>query len=129
MTMHLLPVYYTTTSTRKRRKKKTSPAKTLREAELLREHEKFLKKHGVSREQLAEKKANRSSTAEKISTTSFAPEKVSLSNNVAGIAAKREPNKYTGKRKLLGVATMHKSNMVPVWDERSAIEIARMRRG
>ena len=56
-------------------------------------------------------------------------EKVSLSNNVAGIAAKREPNKYTGKRKLLGVATMHKSNMVPVWDEDSAIEIARMRRG
>ena len=125
MTMHLLPVYYTTTSTRKRRKKKTSK----REAELLREHEKFLKKHGVSREQLAEKKANRSSTAEKISTTSFAPEKVSLSNNVAGIAAKREPNKHTGKRKLLGVATMHKSNMVPVWDEDSAIEIARMRRG
>ena len=125
MTMHLLPAYWTTNNHKKRKKRKVSKRM---EQELI-QHEKFLKKHGVSREQLAEKKANRSSTAEKISTTSFAPEKVSLSNNVAGIAAKREPNKYTGKRKLLGVATMHKSNMVPVWDEDSAIEIARMRRG
>ena len=57
MTMHLLPVYYTTTNTRKRRKKKT----TKREEAALREHEKFLAKHGISTEQ----RANRSSTVKK----------------------------------------------------------------
>ena len=51
-------------------------------------------------------------------------------------AIKKEPLQYTGERKLLGVATMHKSNMVPVFaDEndkngcsKTATEIARMRR-
>jgi len=45
------------------------------------------------------------------------------------VAVKPEPKIYNGKRKLLGIATMHKSNLVPVWGEDQAIEIARMRRG
>jgi hypothetical protein len=43
--------------------------------------------------------------------------------------------KYTGERRLIGIATMHKSNMVPVFadedDEngrKAATEIATMRR-
>jgi len=35
---------------------------------------------------------------------------------------------YTGT-KVLGIATMHKSNAVPVFAEEEAIEISRMRRG
>jgi hypothetical protein len=37
---------------------------------------------------------------------------------------------YTGEQKLLGIATMHKSNMVPIFEDNKqmAIEIARMRR-
>ena len=35
---------------------------------------------------------------------------------------------YTGT-KVLGIATMHKSNAVPVFAEEEAVEIARMRRG
>ena len=49
---------------------------------------------------------------------------------------KKESIQYTGKRKLVGIATMHKSNMVPVFaDEddktgsKQATEIATMRRG
>lgn len=42
------------------------------------------------------------------------------------VAAKREM-KYTGD-KLMGIATMHKSNMVPVFKQEDAEEIARMRR-
>ena len=53
-----------------------------------------------------------------------------------GPAIKKEPRQYTGERKLLGVATMHKSNMVPIFanDEdkngcsKEATEIAKMRR-
>jgi hypothetical protein len=43
--------------------------------------------------------------------------------------AKREPQVYNGKRKLLGIATMHKSNMVPVFSKDDAEDIAKMRRG
>jgi hypothetical protein len=37
---------------------------------------------------------------------------------------------YTGERKLLGIATMHKSNMVPIFEDQKeqAVEIAQMRR-
>lgn len=45
-----------------------------------------------------------------------------------GVAAKKESPVYSGERKLLGIATLHKSNMVPVFDQESAIDIARMRR-
>ena len=48
---------------------------------------------------------------------------------------KKESIQYTGERKLVGIATMHKSNMVPVFaDEddktgsKQATEIAKMRR-
>jgi len=50
-------------------------------------------------------------------------------------ATKKEPLQYTGERKLVGIATLHKSNMVPVFadDEdktgsKQATEIAQMRR-
>ena len=44
--------------------------------------------------------------------------------------SKKEPLTYTGERKLLGIATMHKSNAVPIFadDKQHAIDIARMRR-
>jgi hypothetical protein len=41
---------------------------------------------------------------------------------------KRESLMYTGERKLLGVAVMHKSNLVPVFDQKEAEEISKMRR-
>ena len=46
----------------------------------------------------------------------------------AGIAAKNESQKYTGTL-VKGIATMHKSNAVPVIDQQQAQEISRMRRG
>lgn len=41
---------------------------------------------------------------------------------------KKEEMKYSGKRKLLGIGLMHKSNLVPIWDEEGAKEISTMRR-
>ena len=59
----------------------------------------------------------------KISEHSFAP------------ATKKETMHYTGERKLVGIAMMHKSNLVPVFadeddktDSKQATEIAQMRR-
>ena len=45
-----------------------------------------------------------------------------------GIGSKKERMQYSGKRKLLGIGMMHKSNLVPVWDEEGAKEISTMRR-
>ena len=47
-----------------------------------------------------------------------------------GNGFKREAHVYSGERQLLGVATMHKSNMVPIFadNKEAAVEIARMRR-
>ena len=47
---------------------------------------------------------------------------------VAGNTLKREPLKYTGTL-VKGIATMHKSNAVPVIDEEQMKDISRMRRG
>jgi hypothetical protein len=49
---------------------------------------------------------------------------------MGAITPKQEPMQYTGERKLIGIATMHKSNAVPIFedDKEHAIDIARMRR-
>ena len=45
-----------------------------------------------------------------------------------GVAApKKTENRYTGD-KLLGIGTMHKSNMVPIFKAEDAEDIAKMRR-
>lgn len=54
-----------------------------------------------------------------------------VSHNPTGaITPKKEPMQYTGERKLLGIAAMHKSNLVPVFedDKQYAKDLARMRR-
>jgi hypothetical protein len=48
--------------------------------------------------------------------------------NTGGNATLAAPKVYTGT-KVKGIATMHKSNAVPVFSDEEAIEISRMRRG
>ena len=42
---------------------------------------------------------------------------------------KKKEFTYSGERKLIGIGLLHKSNLVPVWDEQDAKEISKMRRG
>ena len=51
----------------------------------------------------------------------------SLNSGSLGDCAKREPQKYTGDL-IIGIATMHKSNAVPVLKKEDAEEISKMRR-
>jgi len=44
------------------------------------------------------------------------------------VAPKPEKKLYTGTE-IIGIATMHKSNMVPIRNKKSAEEVAKMRRG
>lgn len=52
----------------------------------------------------------------------------SAGTGVGAPAATNEPKVYTGTL-IKGVATMHKSNAVPVINDEQAIDISRMRRG
>ena len=48
--------------------------------------------------------------------------------DTGGNATVAPPKVYTGT-KVKGIATMHKSNAVPVFSDEEAVEISRMRRG
>ena len=48
-------------------------------------------------------------------------------NTFGGNATKAAPKVYTGD-KMLGIATLHKSNAVPVFQAEDAVEISKMRR-
>ncbi len=126
MSMHLVGPYMTTTSYKKRKAKK----KTQKQIEAEARHEKWLRKMNAHPEQIArnkEKNANisilsvpdYSSSGNSIPTSDVIP---------GGSTAPAERQIYSGERRLLGVATMHKSNMVPVFDSKDAKDIARMRR-
>jgi len=127
--MHLMSHAYTTTNTRKRKAKNKSKKLLAAEAE----HEKFLRKMGVSKEQLDgklyDKYGKRKSVNERPDYQSNKP-KEQLSNKIAGHGTKKEGNTYSGERQLLGIATMHKSNMVPIFADKKedAKDIASMRR-
>ena len=130
MTMHMLPIYYTTTSTRKRKKNKKT--KSLIAAESA--HDKYLRKMNMLPDQIAERKTKSvkcySNTSDsKLEGRGSTPRTDTKFPAYDSSMAKKEANVYSGGRKLLGIATLHKSNMVPVFDKESAIEIATMRRG
>jgi len=48
-------------------------------------------------------------------------------NSFGGNATKAETKVYTGD-KMLGIATLHKSNAVPVFNSEEAVDISKMRR-
>ena len=80
-----------------------------------------------------EKKRNRAMKAEPLVYKLSAPAGRSTTHhipsvNTGGNATLAAPKVYTGT-KVKGIATMHKSNAVPVFSDEEAIEISRMRRG
>ena len=121
--MHMLPAYFTTTNLKKKKRSKRTASAIKAEAD----HEKFLKKMGYKGDKCSG--STTSSNLVRVGSTPTSPANQLTGSIPVGVAAKPEPKIYNGKRKLLGIATMHKSNLVPVWGEEEAIEIARMRRG
>lgn len=117
MTMQLVGPYMTTT--RYNRKQKQSKSKKLQKAQD--EHEQWLVKMGVGKS-----KAQHTNEIPNYKTK----ETVKLGNNIAGHGPAKESMVYSGERQLLGIATMHKSNMVPIFADKKedAKDIASMRR-
>jgi hypothetical protein len=122
--MALLPPMYTTNADRRRTHaaKPKAKSKSLLKAEA--KHAKFLKRMGVG-------DLGREITVPAAEPAYARPSPdIPSMNSLSGAAAKPKPKVYSGKRRLLGVATMHKSNMVPVFADKpeEAAEIAKMRR-
>lgn len=80
------------------------------------------------------KTTNRSQTKQAMAITQPVPYRretrhiESLETNSVADCTKRESPRYTGTS-MLGIATLHKSNAVPVFSQEDAKEISRMRRG
>ena len=128
--MHLVGPWLSTTGKKKGKKKFISADQKRKLEQLALSQKEMYKKYGIKEEPVARKSKPTFST---LSVNSYHPRYVdqqhipSLNNNT-GDTTLRESMKYTGERKLLGVAVMHKSNLVPIFDQKEAEEIAQMRR-
>lgn len=131
MTMHLVHPSLSTTGKRKG-KKKFASADAARKA---RENEEswaaLKKKWGVEEE---EKKRTRALKAAPLSKSYSLAVPEGRSNahiksldSGIGIATKKDSPQYTGTL-IKGIATMHKSNAVPILNDEDAIAISHMRR-
>jgi len=121
------------TSGKKKGKKKFASADAKRKAEQLdASWKELLKRQGVEQE---EKKRNRAMSAPSLSTvynlsipagrdTTAHIKSLGTTNGVASLAPAKV---YTGT-KVKGIATMHKSNAVPVFSDEQAVDISKMRR-
>jgi hypothetical protein len=116
---------------KKRGKIKFKSAEAKREYEQLdREWKELLKRQGIEAE---EKKRQRALKAEPLCYKLSAPagrgntHHIPSLNSGAGVAPLAPAKVYTGT-KVMGIATMHKSNAVPVFSDEEAIEISSMRR-
>jgi len=128
MSMHLVGPYMTTTSYKKRKAK--NKTKKMLEAEA--KHEKWLRKMNAHPEQIAKNK-EKNADVSILSVPNYRTDSPTLPTSdviPGGSTAQKERQVYSGERQLLGVATMHKSNMVPVFADKKqdAVDIANMRR-
>lgn len=125
--MHLIGPWMTTTQYNRKSKKN----KTERQLQAEREHDAWLRKRGLAPDQLKAKlphdaKGRRQGVAE---MPNYKTDKVTVGlSNTVGNGFKRKSNTYTGTE-IAGIATMHKSNAVPVRKgTNEAKDIANMRR-
>lgn len=122
MTMHL--VRGMSTINTKKRKAKGITQKD-RQAQV--EHDKWLRKMNCHPDQLKNRPIV---SVNKIPDYSEGRTSLPTSDRICGNGTTKERMVYSGERKLLGVATMHKSNMVPIFADKKedAKDIANMRR-
>ena len=113
---------------RKRIRVKLANTQSLRDAR--EEHKEWLKKHGLDK--IKPRKRSGDLVLPKVEDRTGIP----LGNKPpVAVSGRHKPQQYSGERKLIGIATMHKSNQVPVFADdnaegrEKATEISRMRRG
>ena len=130
MTMHLAHPSLSLNG-KKRGKMKFRSAEQKRTYEMLSEDWKKIKQsHGA---ELEEKRRVRAMKAEPLNYKLGPPAGRTTTNHIPSLSTPGGSTApvhkvYTGT-KVMGIATMHKSNAVPVFSDEEAVEISRMRRG
>ena len=131
MSMHLEGPWLSTTGKRKGKKKFASAEHARKARELDESWKELLKRQGVEQE---ERKRSRGLSAPSLSSSYSLtiPEGRNTTAHIksvdtGGNATLKPAKIYTGT-KVKGIATMHKSNAVPVFSDEEAVDIARMRR-
>ena len=131
MSMHLEGPWLSTTGKRKGKKKFASAEHARKARELEESWQDLLRRQGIEQE---EKKRGRAMSAPSLSSSYSLtiPEGRNTTAHIksvdtGGNATLKPAKVYTGT-KVKGIATMHKSNAVPVFSDEEAIDIARMRR-
>jgi len=127
--MHLEGPWLSTTGKRKGKQKFASADAKRKSEQLDKEWRDLQKRWGVEFE---EKKRKRALEAEPLSYKLSVPAGRSTTHIKSlgqdnGVATLAQPKVYTGT-KVKGIATMHKSNAVPVFSDEQAIDISKMRR-
>jgi hypothetical protein len=130
--MHLEGPWLSTTGKKKGKKKFASAEAKRKSEELDASWKELLKRQGL---ELEEKKRSRAMSADSLSSSGYGlriPEGRNTtahlkSVNTGGNATLAPSKVYTGT-KVKGIATMHKSNAVPIFSDEEAVDIARMRR-
>ena len=98
-----------------------------RNREALAKHKKWLESQGLDDKTL--KKRLKNFKGYEIPKYERDPNVPQCSDKIpVGTGGKKEQMQYSGKRKLIGIGLMHKSNLVPIWDKEGAEEISKMRR-
>jgi N-acetylglucosamine-6-phosphate deacetylase len=127
--MHLEGPWLSTTGKRKGKQKFASADAKRKSEQLDKEWRELQKRWGVEAE---ERKRRRALEAEPLSYSLSVPAGRSTAHikslgQDSGVATLAQPKVYTGT-KVKGIATMHKSNAVPVFSDEQAIDISKMRR-
>lgn len=127
MTMHLLPVYFNDLKTRKKPRQAKSFGSLPRVDMAKLKHAQFI--HKVTGGKKADRDVLRSDWLNEYKSTMQVDRSDYQSAGMSSSSApKPEAKVYTGGN-LKGIATMHKSNMVPVFNSQDAEDISKMRRG
>ena len=129
MSMHLEGPWLTTTGKRKGKQKFASAehARKAREAQAM--WEDMVKKYGIQTDKRKKKEFKPIQTMSQSAPyrRDTGPRIPSLNAEDMTPALRKEPIKYTGTL-IKGIATMHKSNAVPIINDQEAKDIAKMRR-
>ena len=132
MTMHMEGPWLSTTGKRKGKAKYRTAEAAQRARELSASWTKLKQDWGATEQESRRNRALRAPTMTSY-TLSYPPgrepkQHIPSRDTGVGIAARADDKVYTGTA-MLGVATMHKSNAVPVINDEQMQDISRMRRG
>lgn len=121
--MTLMPSYFSTSGSGKGRKLPS----TASSRKAAKDHEKFLRSIGLSTS--GSKSFSKGKVLRRAISVGDATKKTSDVIAVPNSGGKKDTMTYSGDKKLLGIAVLHKSCLQPVFSEEAAKDIARMRRG